>query len=274
VWKTMVPIGLAPVYALTSRRQDPLSSTTLICLAAVIGIVVAAILLRRRLPIFTAVATAYAITLLPVIGIFHNGQQIAADRYSYLPCLAWAVLAGGCVMAAWKAFDLTAIGRGAVAVVAVGLVLTLAALTWRQAGYWRNSEALWNHAIAIEPSFIAWNQLGMVRAGQGDRAGAIDDYHKSIALLYRHPYSHNNLGASLLAAGDWDAAIREFQIALEIKPDLATAHHGWGYALVAKGNVDEGIEHIRAALRLDPYDEATQKSLDWALSKKVPAQRP
>jgi hypothetical protein len=30
--------------------------------------------------------------LLPVAGIFHNGYQIAAGRYTYLPGVVWAVL--------------------------------------------------------------------------------------------------------------------------------------------------------------------------------------
>ena len=32
---------------------------------------------------------------LPVLGIFHNGPQIVADRYSYLASLGWALFIGG-----------------------------------------------------------------------------------------------------------------------------------------------------------------------------------
>lgn len=36
--------------------------------------------------------TCYVVMLLPVAGFFHNGYQIAAGRYTYLPGVVWAVL--------------------------------------------------------------------------------------------------------------------------------------------------------------------------------------
>src|SRR5205814_5554677 len=46
----------------------------------------------------------YVVTVLPVSGVFQNGPQIAADRYSYLPSLPWAVLAGAGAIAGWNAW--------------------------------------------------------------------------------------------------------------------------------------------------------------------------
>jgi tetratricopeptide (TPR) repeat protein len=261
LWKTIVPVHLSPFYAITPHRLDPAALRILASLALVIAILAAAILLRRRPPAFTVAAAAYAITLLPVVGIFHNGQQIAADRYSYLPCLAWAILAGACVMV---------MNKRAIAVLAAALVATLGALTWRQTAVWHDSDTLWTHALAVEPSFIAWNNMGMVRSTAGDNAGAIDDYQKSIALNPAYALSHNNLGGALLVLEDWDAAIREFQLALKLKPDLANSHHGWGYALVMLGKLDEGIAHIQTALKLSPDYETARKTLDWAVGKKSP----
>ena len=271
LWKTLVPLQLAPFYAITPHRLDPHALPALASLAVVMCILTAAILLRRRLPVFTAAAVAYVITLLPVVGIFHNGQQIAADRYSYLPCLGWALLAGACVLAAWKACERSALGKGVVAVAAAGLAIMLGVLGWRQAAHWIDSRTLWTHAVAVEPSFIAWDHLGMVLSEGGDSVGAIADYHKSIQLYYEHPYSHNNLGASLLVLEDWEEAIREFQIALKIKPDMANTHHGWGYALVRLGKVEEGIVHLQTALRLAPDYETARKSLEWAMKLRKPA---
>jgi tetratricopeptide (TPR) repeat protein len=255
LWKTLVPIHLSPFYAITPHRLDPAGLPILASLAVLIAILAAAILLRRRSPAFTVAAAAYAITLLPVVGIFHNGQQIAADRYSYLPCLAWAILAGACVMV---------INRRIVSVLAAALVVILGTLTWRQAAVWHDSDTLWTHALSVEPSFIAWNNMGMVRSSAGDKAGAIDDYQKSIALNPAYSYSHNNLGGALLVLEDWDAAIREFQLALKLKPDFANSHHGLGYALVMVGKVDEGIAHIQTALQLAPDYETARQTLDWA----------
>src|SRR4029453_16116514 len=48
----------------------------------------------RGWPALLAAWAAYAVMLFPVSGLFQNGFQIAADRYTYLPCLPWALLAG------------------------------------------------------------------------------------------------------------------------------------------------------------------------------------
>jgi tetratricopeptide (TPR) repeat protein len=239
-----------------------------ISVAVVILMAAGAILLRRKLPAFTVAVVAYAITLLPVIGIFHNGQQITADRYSYLPCLGWAILAGGCAVAAWKACNSSVIAKGAVIVVAAGVAIMLGILTWRQAGRWRDSRTLWTYAAAVEPSFIAWNNLAMDLAKRGDSTGAVVAYRKSIAFYAGHPDSHNNLGVSLMMLENWDNAVREFQIALKLKPDLANAHAGWGYVRMKQGKFDEAIAHFETALKLAPDYQTAREYLERAKKRE------
>jgi protein O-mannosyl-transferase len=89
--KTVLPIGLSPFYALTIPVL-PFSApylTSAVVVAAITGL---AILLRRRWPAVSAAWIVYVVTLLPVSGLFQNGPQISADRYSYLPSLSLAVL--------------------------------------------------------------------------------------------------------------------------------------------------------------------------------------
>ena len=37
----------------------------------------------------------YLVLVAPVSGAAHSGGETLADRYTYLPCLAWALLVGG-----------------------------------------------------------------------------------------------------------------------------------------------------------------------------------
>ena len=94
LWKTLLPTGLSPLYELP-LDLDPGSPMYRLSLTLVAAITIAALLLRRRWPWLLAVWAAYIVMLLPVVGIAHNGPQIAADRYTYLPCLPWALLLGG-----------------------------------------------------------------------------------------------------------------------------------------------------------------------------------
>ena len=107
--------------------------------------------LWRRLPGVGIAGLAYSATLLPVLGIFHNGPQIVADRYSYLACMGWAVLAGAGGQYLWQASvdgrihkRTFLLGSWLSAVLLFGLGL----LTWRQTQVWHDPERLWNHVLS------------------------------------------------------------------------------------------------------------------------------
>src|SRR5678816_4429435 len=120
-------------------------------LALALGGTALALLLVRRLPAFSASWMVYAVTLLPVSGLFHNGPQSVADRYSYLACLPWALWVGAAV--AWRPRRAPVHRAVALALrtLVVATLLGLGALTWSQAGIWHDSIALWTHALAVNP---------------------------------------------------------------------------------------------------------------------------
>jgi tetratricopeptide (TPR) repeat protein len=255
LWKTLLPFSLAPFYALTPHKIDPAALPFQISAVLVVLITAAALVVRRKYPALLA----YAAILIPVLGIFHNGQQVTADRYSYLACLGWAILCGGILVVVETRWA---------ALASVAVICGLGYLTFKQVGVWRNSETLWTQAISVAPSFIAYNNLGLVYAARGDNAGAIEKYRQSIRLADDYELSHNNLGAALLELGLNDEAIREFRAALALKPDLANSHNGWGLALLAQGKVVEAIEHFRAAVQMDPSYDSARTNLERALEMK------
>ncbi len=259
LWKTLLPFNLAPFYALTPHKIDPGALPFQLSAIVVVSITAGALVARRKYPSVLAAWLAFTVILIPVLGVFHNGQQITADRYSYLACLGLAILGGGI---------LVVLQRREVALAAGFAICGLAYLTFRQVGVWRNSETLWTQAISVAPSFIAYNNMGLVYAARGDNAGAIEQYRRSIQMDGDYELSHNNLGASLLELGLNDEAISEFQTALKLKPDLANSHNGWGQALLAQGKVDEAIEHFRAAVQIDPSYDSARTNLEHALEMK------
>jgi protein O-mannosyl-transferase len=259
LWKSVLPFGLAPFYALTYHKIDPRALPFQLSTVLVILITAGALVFRSKYPSVLAVWVAYCVILIPVLGIFHNGQQITADRYSYLACLGWGLLAGGI---------LVVISKRWVAVAAGMVVCGLIFLTIKQVRVWRDSETLWRQAVAVAPSFIAYNNLGLAYSDRGDYAGAIEHFRYSIQLSDDYELSHNNLGAALLELGLSDEAIHEFQIALKLKPNLPHSQNGWGLALMAEGKVDEAIEHFRAAVKIDPAYDSARSNLEHALEMK------
>jgi Tfp pilus assembly protein PilF len=257
--KTVLPFSLAPFYALIPYKVDPRQLPFQLSIIFVALVTAGTLMARRKYPAALAAWVAYAVMLSPVLGIFHNGQQITADRYSYLACLCWAILGGGILVGTQRR----------VVVVAAGVVICgLGYLTVKQILVWRNSETLWTQAVAVAPSFIAYNNLGLVYSARGDHGGAIEQYRHSIQMAGDYELSHNNLGAELLELGLSDEAIHEFQTALTLKPNLAQSHNGWGQALLAQGKVDEAIEHFRAAVQMDPAYDSPRTNLEHALEMK------
>src|SRR3989475_12564686 len=161
LWKMLLPVGLSPLYGLPARVD--LAAPRYLLSFAVVGLVsLLAVVARHRAPWLAAAWIVYVVTLLPVVGILQNGPQIAADRYTYLACLPWALLIGGAAAVALR----RAWARGreaalALAVAVVLLVVALEALSVNQTGAWRDELTLWRHAVRVDTSNAsAYNNLG------------------------------------------------------------------------------------------------------------------
>jgi protein O-mannosyl-transferase len=253
LWKTVVPTGLSPFYALRTPIE-PLSAPYLVSGFLVAVITALVILVRRRWPAPGAIWVVYVVTLLPVSGIFQNGLQISADRYSYLPSLALAMLAGACALACWPGrAGGRAIAHGTTGAAAL-VVMILTVLTWQQVRVWRDPERLWSHALAIDPSSVVHEHLGYVRRQQGRMAEAVKHYRTASSLRPAAINLRIEWANTLAQQGMFGAAIDLYRDAAYLAPDSAAPHYHWGNALVAAGQTEEALTHYREAVRIDPRD--------------------
>lgn len=159
-WKTLLPADLLPIYELP-RPFVATEARFLACAFLTIAITAAAIALRKRVPGFSVAWLAYGVLLAPVSGLAQAGTQLVADRYSYLPCVPLAVLAGAALLQ-WSVraprHALYALQLGG------GALLVLAILTFQQTRIWRTSESLWTHTLERSPdSPNALQNLGATR---------------------------------------------------------------------------------------------------------------
>src|SRR2546426_4781789 len=256
LWKMIVPLNLSPLYPLP-RTVDPWAVPFILSYGLVLAITAIALTLRRRWPCIQAVWVTYVVILLPVLGIVQNGPQIAADRYTYLAGLGWALLAGAGVLACWRAW------RRPLASIALCVVGTWGVLTWNQVHIWHDSERLWTHVLAVEPdAIIAENNLGVELERQGRRGEAIEHFQRAVRISPEYALPHHNWGQVLNRQGNHAGAIAHFQEALRLRPDLAEAHNDWGVALVARGDVDEAIKDFLRVLHLSAEVVAADKAVD------------
>src|SRR3989454_534488 len=248
LWKMVVPVNLSPLYELP-RTMDPVAPPFILSYALVLAITAIVLALRRRVPGLPAAWVAYVVVLLPVLRIVQSGPQIAADRYTYLAGLGWAILAGAGVLSGWRTSRTSKTGTPTtlpIAGVVTCLVVGLGVLTWNQAQVWHDSEKLWTHALALDPqSSIAENNLGVVRADQSKLAEAIEHYQRALQLRPDYADAHTNLGDALVLQGKLAEAVQHYQWALQINPNFTQARSHLVDALRGLGTGTEDTARSR-----------------------------
>jgi tetratricopeptide (TPR) repeat protein len=241
--KTLVPVGLSPVYPL-GRGVEPAAPVYAASLAVVGAVTVAVIALRPRFPWALAAWASYVVVLLPVLGFAQAGPQLAADRYTYLATIPLAAL----VTAGLRRADGWAV-RAAVAAV----VVVLALATARQTTVWHDSDALWSHAIAVDPAnFVAYTNRGKLRELRGDASGAGADYTAAIEANRGNFLAYYSRGRLRQTAGDVAGAIADYSAAIALRPGYLEPYNNRAAARLAQDDIAGAEADLATALRLAP----------------------
>ena len=254
LWKFLWPAGLSPMYELPTSvgLGQP---RFLVPALGVLAVTATLVLLRRRWPAGLAAWAHSLIVLTPIAGVVHSGNQLTADRYSYLSSLGFAVLAGaGLVWAlehgrgrARRWTRPTAWATAALVVVALG------AAARTQTAVWADSETLWRRAVAVDPGCsLCESNLGRVVAGPGRFAEAETHVHRAITLRPDRPGPHENMGSIMLAQGRDGEAEQHFRRAATVEPDRAASRNALGVALARQGRDREAEVEFKEAFRLSP----------------------
>lgn len=261
VTKTVAPIGLSPLYELP-HGLSPAEPRFLAAYGLVLGLVIAGVALRRRAPGFAAAGAVYVVLVAPVLGVFQSGDQFVADRYSYLACIGWSVLLGmGLVRLAGPrrparaaeavavAAEATISQRFAVTVIAgVGGVCGLGLLTFSQASIWRDTLALWSHAVAVTPTPSVRANYAIELARLGRDAEAEAQLAMVVQARPRDGRAWFTLGAVAQRLNKLSDAEQAFARAIDTLPQSYLARVNLGRLYLARGRSDEAVAMLRAAV--------------------------
>jgi protein O-mannosyl-transferase len=204
--------------------------------------------------------------LVPMIGIVQVGLQSMADRYTYIPSIGLFIIVvwGGYELASRRGLSGWPMFTAAASAIAICIPLSIA-----QIGCWRNSLALWEHAVRIRPDhFIAEYNLATLSAKQGNLAEAQAHLERSLQI---NPYSfmaRDGLAEMLVYEGKFAEAIPHFYEAMRVYPAGATAefHTHLAQALEHVGKTREAVAEYKLALDLDPRTGEALNSLAWILA--------
>ena len=206
--KTLWPYSLAAYYG-PKPWFGRWSWQLLGCATGVAASALAIARVGRRRPALAAVFACYAVLLAPMSGLVQNGMLYSAsDRFSYIPCLGFAMLFGAAFMDAGRA------GRA----LAVAWLIGLGALSARQCAVWRDTLTLWETTATRAPSGFAQSNYGVALV----EAGRVDEGIRCLeATTTAYPdfgFGYDNLGVVLNKRGQRQRALELWREGLTHDP--------------------------------------------------------
>jgi protein O-mannosyl-transferase len=254
--------------------------------ALLIGITVFVLYGARKRPYLLVGWIWYVVALVPVIGLVQIGGQAMADRHTYLPSI------GIFIMVAWGAAELASKRPSlntAGAVLAGLLGILMVAGTHVQASHWKDSAALYAHALAVtRDNYELHCWLGAVQEDRGRLDDAEAEYRRSLHIcptyldaslclgqvlqlkgkfleaveVYNQARQLNpsdfrvplKIGEAKLGLNAWADAEASFNESLRMNPGFAKTYLALGQALAVQKKYKEAMDAYAKAMRLDPSD--------------------
>src|SRR5262245_42034479 len=213
--KTLWPFDLCAFYPFHAVSTISVLASLFVMVLLTAG----AYALRRGHPWLLVGWLWYCGMLVPVIGLIQIGDYAMADRYTYLP------LVGIFLAVVWEIADLVDRKPAWRPLAAAGAAVVLIGSAWLarvQVGFWRNSAAV---------------------------------YERALAVTQDNAYIESSLGSLLTTQGQFDAAIPHLTNAVRLDPSSAHARIDLGRALDRKGNRMQALATYDEAAKLIRPDD-------------------
>lgn len=264
IFKLIWPFQLGPDYGLTPQAMF---SSPAIYFVWLVPLTLIALIVwsRERRVWLTAMLLAVAAAL-PTLGLVSFAFQetsTVADRYFYFAMIGPALAVAWWLARRWNT---------ATVAVCVTILVVLASGGFLQAGHWINDEALFAHALTVNPhSNVAHASLGYRRYSDAlarRRTGDEQEYREAFEQAVKHyqaavttnPYdfrTQNHLGWAMREQGRLDEAEEHYRAAIDAKPDFAAAHNNLGLLYAERRDWEQAARSFARALELEPeYVEA------------------
>lgn len=257
IWKMVLPIRLSPLYLL-EKTFNPMGWRYILGALAVFGITVGLIIMGRRWPWAITTWICYVVIVSPLLGLVQSGPQLVADRYTYIACMPFGVLAGAGVnrlllawheskLSFWKVF-------AAMTVIWLGLIV-MSTLSFSQTRIYHDNYTLWTRAVQLDPAnYIAFNNRGVfLKEQKGDLTRALADYNKAIELDPENEGCYYNRGLLYEQQGNLAGAIADYSSVIRLNPGHAKAYNNRGVLRNSRGDLAGAMADFNTAIRLAPF---------------------
>jgi len=253
VYKTLLPINLAPYYPRWDVSTDSIVSWipagVVICCALVV------VLVRRRIrAIVLWGLCAFVLFLLPALGWipFANMDLTwVSDHFLYYACIGfYAVVV--------SVFSRVVRDRSVASAIVIAIGVCLSVMTWRQIPVWKDARSMWASALQTDPdSYVAHAGLGMAHLAEHDYSRAVASFRRALQIKPDDAKARSDLAWALIRLDRYDEAEKQFRTVLKYSPGTASAHLQLGLLARRRGELTSAVAHFRSARDSDPgYGDA------------------
>ncbi|MBW2976154.1 tetratricopeptide repeat protein [Candidatus Woesearchaeota archaeon] len=212
-------------------------------------------------------------------------QVFMAERYLYVPSIAFSFLVSYFLFAAYNKFKNKKIRRYGVIFFIILLLIFYSGRTIARNADWKNDLTLWSRTVETNPgSSRAHDNLGFTYERMGDNEKALEEfktavglqpndyralanlgvayakieaYNESIAALEksigikRYHKTYDKLGLVYAEIGAEEKAIEQFKEATKIEPRYSKAHNDLATVYGRLGEFDLALQEFNEAIRID-----------------------
>ncbi|MCP3985729.1 MAG: hypothetical protein GY723_15190 [bacterium] len=260
------PVNLAVFYPHPETGFD----TDALAAGAVLAAASACALVWMRGRPYLAVGWFWFVgTLVPTIGLVQVGSQSLADRYTYLPMIGLAI---ALVWSLPERVTRSSATRTALAAGSLAVLLALALATRVQLTHWRDSNALFEHALSVtERNLVAHEKLSAALLVQGRKREGVAHLRQALEIQPRYLHALNNLAWALatdrdLARSHAPESVRLARRAVQLAPGDAMVLDTLATAYAADGRYGQALRTSDDALAL--VDPRAQPAVYQALSAR------
>jgi Flp pilus assembly protein TadD len=258
LWPTPL-IAFYPFQKSTALFEAPVMIGLAVCLILLILF----FYLRRHSPLYSFALFWMCLTIAPTLNSRWMTASVFAERYLYLPSVAFSWLIAGALLWIWRKTEF----RPRVfrwSIVSAGALLALLAVraTVARTFDWRSDRSLVVSALAALPDSPHNHvEYGTFKWAEGDHAEAERQWNLALDYKPDDVEAMWNLGFARLEEKRYDEAGRFLQKAIELKPGYATAHVYLARTYAAQGKPDSAETEFRRALEIHPTDTAALNAL-------------
>lgn len=231
-------LNLDPHITISRSILDP--PTTILSMGILVGLVAIALCLSKRKRVLSFCILWYLGNLLIESSVI--GLELIFEHRNYLPSMAFGLGLAWLLCTKLKSGNIMAI-------VFVGLTISLAMGTYQRNKVWWDDLTLWQDSAEKSPQKARpANKLGAALERRGRLEEAARYYRQAIQADVHYYLAYFNLGNVLKQQGRTADAIVNYNRALHLKPDFVKARNNLALALASQGQMAEGIRQLETAV--------------------------